>query len=115
MLRQMLTIMGIAGMCAACGDVHLGDGYGRRTRTALDAQAENTGADGPGTLDAEDAKVTMAKHHNPGQQTGTGGAGYTGAGGGGALLIPTMSSSSGGSSSGSSSGSMITPINLGPK
>jgi hypothetical protein len=104
--------MGFAGMCAACGDVHLGDGYGRRTRTALDAAAENTGADGPGTLDAEDSKLTMAKQHNPTMQSANGTAGGSGGfGGGGAIMLPA----SGGAMPGSSPGSVITPINLGPK
>jgi hypothetical protein len=112
MLRQMMTIMGFAGMCAACGDVHLGDGYGRRTRTALDAAAENTGADGPGTLDGEDSKLTMTKHHNPtlGNNAAMGGA-PGGFSGGGAMNLPA----SGGAQAGSAPGSIITPINLGPK
>lgn len=78
---------------AACADPHLGDLYGRRTRTALDAQAAGRGEGVP--IDNADAKLVTTRHHNTptqGQQGGQPAA---------ALLVPT---SGYGSSTGSSMG-----------
>jgi hypothetical protein len=60
-MKILLALWALAEL-AGCADPHLGDFYGRRTRAALDAQAQAaSGGDSPGTLDADDAKVTLAR------------------------------------------------------
>src|SRR5262249_21163895 len=69
---------------SGCGDAHLGDYYGRRTHTAFDAQAQAKGGDSAGTLDADDAKITLARQRGralpgtPGAAYGAAGAPYGG-------------------------------------
>jgi hypothetical protein len=89
-----MTKLVLAGLLfiGACGDVHMGDGYGRRLRTALDAQRDGKG-EGV-AIDSADAKLVTTRYHNTptqGQQGGQPAA---------ALLVPT---SGYGSSSTSSS------------
>jgi hypothetical protein len=71
-MNRFPVLLALAGALAvvlglgACGDVHLGTGYGLRVRAALDAQAEPAGGrQGPvvGPLDADDARTTMARQH----------------------------------------------------
>lgn len=52
---------------AGCG-VHLGDGYGRRTRAALDAQFSGRN-EGTNPIDGGDAKVVMTRHRGTGTAT----------------------------------------------
>ena len=99
---------------AACDTVHLGDGHGRRTRTALDAQIDAHTAEGQGAgwLDSVDAHATMDKQHSTTAAGATGGGGY-GAQGGIIPMIPVPTAPSGDSgSAGSSSGSVMNPIKL---
>jgi hypothetical protein len=58
-LGLVLTAVGLTG----CSDAHLGDYYGRRTRTAFEAQAQAQAkpGDSAGSLDADDAKITLAR------------------------------------------------------
>jgi hypothetical protein len=88
--------LALAGLLfvAACADPHLGDLYGRRTRTALDAQAAGKGEGIP--LDNADARLVTTRHHNTPTQGQQGGQAPA------ALLVPT--SGYGSSSSGSSMG-----------
>jgi hypothetical protein len=58
---KILLALWALGTLAGCADPHLGDLYGRRTRTALDAQAQTSGGDSAGRLDADDAKLTLAR------------------------------------------------------
>lgn len=97
-MKILLACWALAGL-AGCADAHLGDFYGRRTRTALDAQAQASGGDSAGTLDADDAKNTMARQRGraaPGSAGAAqavpfmGGAGYGGVGGS-AIVGGTMS------------------------
>jgi hypothetical protein len=47
---------------AGCADTHLGDGFGRRAHSALEAQAQARGVgDSAGSLDSDDAKITLAR------------------------------------------------------
>jgi hypothetical protein len=100
----MIRFVICALLLAACADPHLGDIYGRRTRSALDAQrdAKTEGA----TLDADDAKLISAKHHSK-PAPGTPGA---------QQAVPSMGSYGGGSSSyGGSSGSSSTGVPSSPQ
>lgn len=76
----ILVAVGLAMVAtglSGCGDAHLGDYYGRRTHTAFEAQAQAKGADSAGTLDADDAKITLARQRGR-AVPGTPGAGYGG-------------------------------------
>ncbi len=97
MIRIVLLTLALAG----CADPHLGDVYGRRTRTALDAQrdAKTEGA----VLDADDAKLVSARHHSK-PAPGTPGAQQPSAGMSGSFM-----SGSYGGSSGSSTGVAPSP------
>ena len=108
-MKILLAFWALAEL-AGCADTHLGDFYGRRTRAALDAQAQASGGASAGTLDADDAKVTLARQRGrlpPG--TGPSAAGITGSGngyggtGGGAIV---GGSTSGGVPSSSPSGQL---------
>ncbi len=56
----VLLAFTVSGL-AACGDAHMGEGYGRRTKTALDAQAAR-GGEGGLPLDGDDARMVMQQH-----------------------------------------------------
>jgi hypothetical protein len=94
-MKILLATLLLAG---ACADPHMGDLYGRRTRTALDAQrdAKTEGV----ALDSADAKIVTTRYHNAPTQ---GGGQPTGA----TLSIPV--SGSYGGSSGSSSMTGVQP------
>jgi hypothetical protein len=100
MIRIALLALALAG----CADPHLGDVYGRRLRTAFDAQrdAKTDGA----TLDADDAKLVSARHHSK-PAPGTPGAAPTG--GMGAMSGGQMGGSYGSSTSGMSTGVAPAP------
>ena len=83
---------------AACGGPHLGDGYGRRTRAALDAQKAQRG-DGMG-IDGDDARQVMFQHR---AAPGAGGVAQTGA-------AVTPASGIGGGMSSSTTSTTATPI-----
>lgn len=106
--------LGAAGL-AGCGDAHLGDAYGRRTRSAFDTQAQAKGGDSAGTLDSDDAKVTLARQRGR-ALPGTPGANAAaqGTSGYGGMPYPTMggTSSSGMTSAGIPSSSPGGPIRL---
>lgn len=57
----MKRIVLFALVLGGCADAHLGDGYGRRTRGALDAQAQNRG-EVSRAIDGEDAKAVLSRH-----------------------------------------------------
>jgi hypothetical protein len=101
-MRLWCAFVLIAG-AAGCADTHLGDFHGRRARGALDAQAQAQplarGGDSAGTLDADDAKLTLARQRGRGiQGVGSTGqpAGYgagLGVGGSTAAGIPSSTPS----------------------
>jgi hypothetical protein len=115
-LALLLVCVGLAMIATGltgCGDAHLGDAYGRRTKNAFDAQAQAKGGDSAGTLDADDAKITLARQRGravpgtpgaavPGLPSGTtyGTSTYPGAG------------STGMTSAGIPAASPTTPIRL---
>jgi hypothetical protein len=102
--RKLILCALVAGGLAGCGDAHLGELYGRRTRGAFDAQAQAQapakGAD-PGALDADDAKLTLARQRGrgalgaPGAASASGLSGSAGFGGG-AGGAPILGGSGGG-------------------
>jgi len=86
---------------SGCGDAHLGDGYGRRTRNAFDAQAQAKGGESAGGLDADDAKTTLARQRGRALPGAPGAAAIGGLPGSGGM---TYGGSSGGMSSTTSAG-----------
>ena len=70
---KILLAFWVLAELAGCADSHLGDLYGRRTRSAFDAQAQVAVGDSAGTLDADDAKITLARQRGR-VVPGTGGA-----------------------------------------
>jgi len=108
-----MIAIGVSG----CGDAHLGDYYGRRTHNAFDAQAQAKGGDSAGTLDAEDAKITLARQRGralpgtPGAAYGAApGAPYTGTSYGGSPY--PGASSTGMTSAGIPASSPTAPLRL---
>jgi len=109
------SVVALIFVAAGCGDAHLGDAYGRRTHNAFEAQAQAKGADSAGTLDADDAKITLARQRGravpgtPGAAYGAApGAPYSGTSYGGS----PGSSSSGMTSAGIPASSPSTPLRL---
>jgi hypothetical protein len=100
-MKILLAFWALAEL-AGCADPHLGDFYGRRTRAAFDAQAQASGGGSAGTLDADDAKITLARQRGR-AIPGTAGAAPMGAYGGGAGAV-ILSGSSGSVPSSSPSG-----------
>jgi hypothetical protein len=98
-------------MTAGCADQHLGDLVGRRNRAVFDAQAAAKGAESAGVLDADDAKIALARHRGralpgtpgasmPGTSSSMAGSygGFSGGGGGGAMQSGTTAAGIPGSS-----------------
>lgn len=84
-----------AFLASGCG-IHLGDGFGRRTRATLDAQANSKSEGVP--ISGDDAKYVMSQHQGKAGNSGSSsGAGFTS-----------------GSFGSSSSGSQSQPIILTP-
>src|SRR5258707_5007983 len=100
--RAMLVLVLLGG----CETRHRGEGYGKGTRTVLDAQIDAHAAEGQGAgfLDSVDAHATMDKQHAT-TPMGSGGGGYGAQGGMVPMIsVPTLPSADGGG--GSSSGSV---------
>ena len=109
-----MVVTGLGG----CGDAHLGDYYGRRTHNAFDAQAQAKGGDSAGTLDADDAKITLARQRGravpgtPGAAYGAAGAGYGASGTSYGGSPYPGASSTGMTSAGVPASSPSTPLRL---
>lgn len=108
-LRRKLALV---LLFAGCADAHLGELYGRRTRSALDSSrdAKSEGA----VIDSDDAKLVSTRHHNrviQGQSGGQGGGGGGSMGSfqalGGASAAPAGGSSIGRESGGGGGGGGI--------
>jgi hypothetical protein len=96
MTKRLVLAAGLAFLAAGCG-IHLGDDYGRRTRSALDAQVAQRGGSGAIVV-GDDAKAILMRHR-------------------GLVQVNTQYSSSGlggsgASSSGSGPGAASAPINM---
>jgi hypothetical protein len=111
---RISSVLALILVAAGCGDAHLGDAYGRRTHNAFEAQAQAKGADAAGTLDADDAKITLARQRGR-AVPGTPGAAYGAAPGasyGGTSYGSPGSSSSGMTSAGIPASSPSSPLRL---
>lgn len=115
----ILVAVGLAMVAtglSGCGDAHLGDAYGRRTHSAFEAQAQAKGAESAGTLDADDAKITLARQRGravpgtPGAYGANPGAPTTGTSYGGSPY--PGASSTGMTSAGIPASSPSAPIRL---
>ncbi|HKA86203.1 MAG TPA: hypothetical protein VKE22_01010 [Haliangiales bacterium] len=103
MARFVVLVLPVL-VLGACADVHLGDDYGKKTRAVFQAQAEAPGT-GEGMIDAEDARLILARHRNKVQQPGA--AGY-----GGATFQTPVLVGTGGGTMGAGQGSVVAPIKL---
>lgn len=91
-MNRLLAIALAGAALAGCADAHLGDGYGRRTRTAMDAQIQNRG-ELSRAIDGEDAKAVLSRHRGLTKDQPSGGATRPGA-----IIVPTNLSTSSSSS-----------------
>jgi hypothetical protein len=101
MIRRVLVALLLSVTTAACAGPHLGDGYGRRTRAALDQQRSR--GEGGMALDGDDAVQVMQQHR---AAPGAGGSYQTGA------PVTPASGIGGGMSSSGATATPITPIRL---
>lgn len=88
-MRRLVTIASLAAALLGCGSPHLGDGYGRRVRGALDAQTQTRG-EANRAIDGTDAKLVLRRHRDTGGPPGSDEKRSTS----GAILVPTITSGS---------------------
>ena len=92
-MRRFVGIAFLAAALFGCASPHLGDGYGRRTRGALDAQTQTRGEVNR-AIDGTDARLVLRQHRDTGAPPGADENRITSS----AILLPTISSSGSSSS-----------------